>query len=262
MNLIELTAERFDHQAKGGATLPIVMSCRALDGSLYDVFVKCSSAQCSVGALVREVVGGLLAQHVGINVPMIALVKIPQDLLDQIKGVSPDVAIRLAESVQPAAGSVYLGPSFRICGNAAPIIELDLADAAGEIWAFDQLTVNPDRNRVKPNCLTDGRSLAAIDHEKSLNVYGMGFLFLPPWDKSWTPDVNHLFHDVVTASGVKKEKLQEQWAAVSEQVIAEIFSKIPVEWEEEEVKKSVHEYLVSLNHQMDAALTNLSKVAA
>src|SRR5690606_15572478 len=111
-------------------------------------------------------------------------------------------------------------------------------------------------------CLTDGRSLAAIDHEKSLNVYGMGFLFHPPWDNSWTPDTNHLFHDIVTTKGVNKARLQEQWAVVSEQIIAEILSKIPTEWEEEEVRDSVRNYLFALSDQMDDALANLAQVGA
>lgn len=250
-------AERFDHEAVGGATLPIKMECVTRLGKKVDVFVKCSSDQCSGGGLVRELIGCLLAQRLGFAVGCPVLVEFSDELLDQIRLVSPSAANRMRAALRPAFGSIGLGPGFRLCRPPLPDSAVEVT--ATEIWAFDQLALNPDRNSTKPNCLINKDILAVIDHEKALSVQGIGGLVPAPWEDRWIPVSSHLFHDIVRSRNLEFQSLKDRWRTVDSGTIEEILSSVPVTWDEE-VKREVGIYLTDLSANLDQAFLNLERV--
>jgi hypothetical protein len=250
-------AERFDHEAVGGATLPIKMECVTQAGDKVDVFVKCSSAQCSGGGLVRELVGCLLAKHLGFVVGRPVLVTYSDELLDQIRTVAPSCARRMRAALEPAFGSVWLGPGFRLC--RPPLPDAGFEATAAEVWAFDQLAMNPDRNFLKPNCMINRDILALIDHEKALSVQGIGGFLPAPWEDRWVPVPNHLFHDIVRSRNLELQTLKARWRTVDSEVVDQIVSSVPTTWDEV-VKGEIGDYLIALSNNLDQAFLNLQRV--
>lgn len=251
-------AERFDGDAQGGATIPTKMGCRRENGTHLDAFVKCSSPQCAPGGLAREIVGCLLAQKLGLICGSPVLVNLDPDLIEQIRSVSPSSSARMRGSVSPAFGSVALGSGFTLC-NGIDFSNPTLRQTALEIWAFDQLVMNPDRNAKKPNCLVKGDVLAVIDHEKALVVYGIGGLVPAPWQQNWVPEKGHLFHDLVMGGPRNLDRLKEAWANISEDEIDQIMSAVPRDWGAQDVIDSIRNYLLELRQNIETAFDNLQR---
>lgn len=252
-------AERYYGQAVGGATDPSKMACRRPDGSLVDVFVKYSWAQCAPGALAREIISALLAKELAVPVAEPVLVSVDATLLDGLSCGRPEIASRLRDSVVPMYGSVYLGEGYSLCGRDLPG-DSGVLQSALDVWAFDQLILNPDRSELKPNCLLKGTSLIAIDHEKALHVDGAGFLFHVPWDSRWRPSVSHLFRAVPEWSGANLTRLHAAWCQLDFCRIKEIFDAIPAAWDVQDLLEDIFKYLLDLQRNLDAAFGNLKGV--
>ncbi|MGN2246426.1 HipA family kinase [Frateuria sp. GZRR35] len=253
---------RYDDDARGGATLPSMMGCLRDDGQPVDVFVKCSWQQCPAGGLAREVVGCLLAQRLGLVVGQPVLVRLPEELTSTVRQVAPQAAYRMQQSVKPAFGSVALGSGFLRCDGVDPSNNL-LRQAATEIWAFDQLILNVDRNARKPNCLVKGDVLAIIDHEKALLVAGVGgFLAPAPWQRNWKSDDKHLFHTAAIEGTRDLDRLHKRWRDIGPEEIRKIISNVPLSWGVSEVTAEMSGYLVDLHQNLDAAFDNLQRMAA
>jgi len=260
--LENLTAERYYGNAVGAATKPSKMGCRSSSGTVIDVFVKCSWLQCPPGGLVREVVSALLADALQIPSAKPSLVHIEQELLDQIQAISPETCVRMSNSVVPMYGSIALGTGYSLCTPGAPLGP-GIIRSAAEIWAFDQLVLNPDRNARKPNCMLKGDGLAIIDHEKALMVEGVGGFLLPaPWDAHWTPDVSHIFNEAVRSGSFDLTRLQNAWREIDGEKTQKILSYVPQSWDIEGVMGSIGNYLADLHANLDSAFKNLMGVTS
>ncbi|HEY2344501.1 MAG TPA: hypothetical protein VGH80_01310 [Xanthomonadaceae bacterium] len=252
-----LEAVRFDGDAQGGATIPSKMECLRPNGQSADVFVKFSSVRCPVGGLAREVIGCLLAQSLDIAVGIPVLVSVHADLIEQVKSISPETGARMRNSASPAFGSISLGSGFSLC-NAT--VTKPLLQFAAEIWAFDQLTLNPDRNSAKPNCMTNGSRLVAIDHEKALEVVWVGGLVPAPWEDRWQPEAGHLFYNLLRGGGASLDRLEKTWRTIDESRVRDFASNVPAAWQVNDVVSLIVEYLCSLHANLSAAFSNLKKV--
>jgi len=254
--------ERYDSDAEGGATVPAKMGCVRADGQRIDVFVKCSWAQCPPGGLVREVVGCLLAQRLSLSVGRPVLVRLPEELTSVVRQIAAGASARMQGSVKPAFGSIALGPGYLRCDAIDPTNAV-LRQSALEVWAFDQLILNVDRNARKPNCMTKGNVLAVIDHEKALNVHMVGTFIQPaPWQDEWLSDPAHLFHGVAMGGSISLERLHGQWASLQPADVEQILSAVPESWGTGEVVEGIRAYLETLQQNIDAAFRNLLRVAA
>ncbi len=258
--LENLTAERYYEDAVGGVTEPSKMGCSRPDGTTIDVFVKCSSQNCPPGGLAREVIGALLAKFVGIPVGRPALVTVEPELLNMIGRVAPSTSARMRNSVVPMYGSIALGAGYSLCHRDLPI-ESSVYQTAVEIWAFDQLILNSDRNERKPNCMLKGEELVMIDHEKALLVETVGSFLQPaPWDGNWLPYSGHLFNSAVLSKTPNLDRLHNAWRSLDEVRIQEIFTYIPTSWGEKNILSGISGYLVDLHANLDSAFANLKRV--
>ena len=248
--------ERYGGIAKGGATIPAKMGCVRASGEKLDVFVKCSWAQCPPGGLVRELVGCLLASRLGLIVGTPVLVNLSDELIATVRSISPECSARMRMSVKPVFGSTMLEPGYVICDGVHQY-NTALSHAAVEVWAFDQLIINVDRNVRKPNCLTKGNSLAIIDHEKSLITAGVGSLSPAPWQGKWKADTNHLFHELIHHEDRALKRLHDRWLQVDSAMIDEILDYVPDTWGSPDVVHGIRGYLIDLHRNLDAAFENL-----
>lgn len=259
--VLVLDALHFIKHAQGGVTEPALMRCvTPLEGHAFDVFVKFSWQQCSCAALARELVAGMLADHLRIPAGKAALVNVPEAVEDSIRYLQPALAARIRNSVAPAFGSIWLGDRYMLCTEVMGR-DARLRDSAAELWAFDHLILNVDRNAKKPNCLTNGSEIAAIDHEKSLDCFGIGGLVPAPWEERWLPYAGHLFHGTVTSGGGSLDRLESAWADIGRtDFIEALIARVPKSWNAGDVCTEIGSYLFNLGVNVDAAFANLRKV--
>lgn len=262
-----VTAIRFHEQAQGGATEPFLAACEREGSGVFDAFVKFSWQGCPPGGLIREVVSALLAGDVGLRPAVPVLVDIEIDLLEEVAGASlmlRKVVHRARGSVAPAFGSVHVGAGARLCTVDA--LPAECLDQATEIWAFDQLVMNPDRNRRKPNCLILNDNLFMIDHEKALNVAGVGAFIPAPWQDGGVlltqdSEYSHIFATIVRGRARTIDRLHEAWRSLRRDQIDGYVELIPDTWMVgNDVASEIVGYLTNLQENVDAAFERLRQV--
>jgi hypothetical protein len=254
-----VNALSYQNEAAGGVTCPSRMLCEANSGKVLDVFVKSSGPNCTVKALTNELIVFSLAKGLGIPVAQCVLVAASKLFLDALQSVENTkvVALRMRHSVMPLFGSVNVGAGFRLCSKAM-VPEEKIAAQGVELWAFDELVLNPDRRFVKPNCMTDGKQLIAIDHEKALDTAGIETLFPAVWQAHWTPNSQHLFFSQVKNSHTKLDRLQNAFEHLDMAALLQGCG-VPVEWKLDPSDTGVVDYLTKLKANADAAFNNLKK---
>jgi hypothetical protein len=134
-------------------------------GGLY--VVKFRGAGQGAKVLVAEVIVGLLAAHLGLPVPELALV----DIGDRFGRSEPDPEIQdlLRKSHGTNVGARYLEGAFNFDGVAAgDLVSPELA--ARVVW-LDAFTTNPDRTPHNPNLLVWQRRPWLIDHGAALYAH-------------------------------------------------------------------------------------------
>lgn len=180
---------------KGGATTPGLFNCVDSQGNDKDYVVK---SHLLLGkSIIYELVAVHLAHQLGVNVPDCAVVHIAPRLAMTIR----DDVLRRAflDSRGPHFGSVHLSPGWNETEQHA--LNDAQAPQAADIFAFDMLIQNVDRNREgvpgKINALFKGDQIFAIDHEKAFSFVD-ALEVSPPWELRGQPFVkNHLFYRVL-----------------------------------------------------------------
>ena len=156
-------ATRYVQPLREGGSLPAVVDTDA--GGLY--VVKFRGAGQGAKVLVAELIVGLLAGHLGLPVPELALV----DVGERFGRSEPDPEIQdlLRKSHGTNVGARYLEGAFNFDGVAAgDLISPDLA--ARVVW-LDAFTTNPDRTPHNPNLLVWQRRPWLIDHGAALYAH-------------------------------------------------------------------------------------------
>lgn len=145
-----------------GGSLPGLVE--ADDDGLY--VVKFHGAAQGPKALVAEVIAGELARALGLPVPELVLVELPESL-GGLDG-DPWVADLLEKSPGRNVGLDFLPGSLTFNPRADGRPDPDLA--ANVVW-FDALVTNTDRSPRNPNILAWHRRLFLIDHGAALYVH-------------------------------------------------------------------------------------------
>lgn len=162
MQLPRVAARRYLQPLREGGSLPAVIET---DGGLH--VVKFRGAGQGPRALIAELIAGLVAAELGLPVPALALVELP----DGFGADQPDPEIRelLAASVGMNVGLQYLDGAFNYDARAAG----DLVDGrfAAEVVWFDAFITNPDRTARNPNLMVWERRPWLIDHGSALYAH-------------------------------------------------------------------------------------------
>ncbi len=166
MPLPTVTAHRYVTPLREGGSLPAVVDTDA--GAFV---VKFRGAGQGARALVAELVAGGVARALGLPLPALAVVDLP----DGFGRAEPDPEIQdiLKGSAGPNVGLGFLPRAFAY--DPAGMADLvDPALASDIVW-FDALVTNIDRTPRNPNLLVtaeDGRpTLWLIDHGAALYVH-------------------------------------------------------------------------------------------
>jgi hypothetical protein len=163
LQLARYVATRYVQPLREGGSLPAVVETES-DGL---VVVKFRGAGQGAKVLVAELIVGLLAKHLQLPVPDVALVEIS----DRFGRSEPDPEIQelLRRSHGTNVGARYLEGAFNFDGGAAG--DLVSPELAARIVWLDAFTTNPDRTPHNPNLLVWQRGPWLIDHGAALYAH-------------------------------------------------------------------------------------------
>jgi len=137
----------------------------SIDGSGSEKFVvKFRGAGQGAKALIAEIIVGNLAAHLGLPVPEIALIDLPEGFGRTER--DPEIQDILKGSVGLNVGMAYLDGAFNF--NPLSSAEFVSADLAADIVWFDAFTTNIDRTIRNPNLMVFEKNLYLIDHGAAL----------------------------------------------------------------------------------------------
>lgn len=157
------TADRYVQPLREGGSLPAVVDTDG--GGLF--VAKFRGAGQGIKALIAEIIAGLLAIELGLPVPELALIDVPESF-----GKSepdPEIQDLLRASHGINFGMRYLDGAFNFDVSAAG--ELVSPDLAARIVWLDAFLSNPDRTHRNPNLLIWNREPWLIDHGAALYLH-------------------------------------------------------------------------------------------
>lgn len=200
-----------------GGSLPAIV--QADDGFLY--VLKFRGAGQGTKALIAELIGGLLAQEIGLKVPELVFMNLDHSF----SKTEPDEEIQdlLKFSVGLNLGLHFLSGAI----TYDPLVSYADSISASKVVLLDSIINNIDRTAKNTNLLNWNRELWLIDHGASL-------YFHHNW-KTWKMHLPRTFP--VIKDHVLLEKANDLEAAsieikqsIDENKIKEIVSLIPDDW--------------------------------
>ncbi|MEQ8705651.1 MAG: aminotransferase class I and II [Phaeodactylibacter sp.] len=236
-----------------GGSLPAIV--RADDDFLY--VLKFRGAGQGKKALIAELLGGLLAQEIGLKVPELVFM----NLDDSFSKTEPDQEIQdlLKFSVGLNLGLHFLSGAI----TYDPLVPVADALTVSKVVLLDSLITNIDRTAKNTNLLNWKNELWLIDHGASL-------YFHHNW-KNWRAHLSRTFpnikdHVLLKRANRLDEASVEIQQALSAEKIREIVSQIPEEWLTEEslplapgeIREAYFEFLSSKLNRIDLLVKEAS----
>jgi hypothetical protein len=158
--LRRLEAIRYVKPLREGGSVPAIVEVEG--GELF--VLKLRGAGQGVRALVAEIIVGQLGRVLGLPVPELSLVVLPEALAKTER--DQEIQELLVASVGLNMGLRFLSGALML-DPAAPCPALD-ATLASRIVMFDAFTTNVDRTAKNPNLLEQAGRLWLIDHGAAL----------------------------------------------------------------------------------------------
>ena len=203
-----------------GGSLPAIV--QADDDFLY--VLKFRGAGQGKKALIAELIGGLLAQEIGLKVPELVFM----NLDDSFSKTEPDEEIQdlLKFSVGLNLGLHFLSGAI----TYDPLVSVADSLSASKVVLLDSMITNIDRTAKNTNLLNWNNELWLIDHGASL-------YFHHNW-KQWTTHLERTFpnikdHVLLERANHLEEASKEIKQFINEDKITEIVSIIPEDWLQE-----------------------------
>jgi hypothetical protein len=160
--LPRLTALRYVQPLREGGSLPAIVDTE--DGLFV---MKFRGAGQGPRALVAELIVGMLAQHLGMATPELAIIDMPPPF--GRSEPDPEIQDLLRASHGTNIGLRFLDGAFNFAVSAAG--DLLSADFASRVVWLDAFTTNPDRTHRNPNLLIWNRTPWLIDHGAALYAH-------------------------------------------------------------------------------------------
>lgn len=200
-----------------GGSLPAIV--QADDDFLY--VMKFRGAGQGKKALVAELIGGLLAKTIGLNIPELVFLTLD----DSFGMTEPDEEIQdlLKFSVGLNLGLHYLSGSI----TYDPLVSIADPMSASKVVILDSIITNIDRTAKNTNLLNWNKELWLIDHGASL-------YFHHNWT-NWESHLSRTFpnikdHVLLERASMLTEAAIEIKQLLTKEKISEIVSLIPEDW--------------------------------
>jgi len=200
-----------------GGSLPAIVE--ADDDFLY--VLKFRGAGQGTKALIAELIGGLLAKEIGLNMPELVFM----NLDNSFSQTEPDEEIQdlLKFSVGLNLGLHYLSGAI----TYDPLVSVADSLSASKVILLDSMINNIDRTAKNTNLLNWNKELWLIDHGASLYFHHNWKTWRLHLTRTFPIIKDHVLLDRATDLDVAAREIK---AAINEAKIKEIISLIPEDW--------------------------------
>ncbi len=216
-----LHATRYVVALREGGSLPALVEAVDDEGKAENFVVKFLGAGQGAKALISEIIVGKLALALGLPVPEVALIDVPEGFGRTER--DPEIQDILKASVGLNVGMGYLDGAF----NFNPLSGADSVtpDLAAEIVWLDALCTNIDRTVRNPNLMVSDRRLYLIDHGAALYFHHNWASMDNAKAKSAFPMINR--HVLLPFAGNLNEADERLATKIDESSLEEIITLIP-----------------------------------
>jgi hypothetical protein len=160
VTVLELvTAVRFLRALTSGRTRPALFDCERESGDAVSVVAKFSAGECGLNGIIREALMSMLGSDLDLPVPEPFLMKSEDGFIDALPADEAVLARSMRSSVFPTFACRQFPSGFFLWSADLRLHDRHLETAA-EVFAFDALTMNPDRKVTNPNCMFNGTEFA------------------------------------------------------------------------------------------------------
>ncbi|MCO6479783.1 MAG: aminotransferase class I and II [Phaeodactylibacter sp.] len=224
MNTIEIRTVdvvQYLKPLREGGSLPAIV--QADDEFLY--VLKFRGAGQGRKALIAELVGGLLAKAIGLNVPELVFM----NLDDSFSKTEPDEEIQdlLKFSVGLNLGVHFLSGAI----TYDPLVPVASPLYVSKVVLLDSLIINIDRTAKNTNLLNWNKELWLIDHGASLYFHHNWRHWRTHLSRTFSSIKDHVLLERATQLAEASEEIRR---LLNEDIIREIVSQIPEDWLMEE----------------------------
>ena len=242
-----------------GRTTPGVFICEDANGKPAGEYVVKLKSNIETGnaGLLREIVGNLLAEEVGLTAPEPAIVEIPVELADSISDLP--VAQAVQKSIGLNFGSKNLSGGYYAWPDEKTVSP-SLKQLAIDIFVFDALIHNPDRRRDKPNLLWKSDELIVIDHESAFSF----LLAVPRLNQTWLladqPYLdNHIFFRDLRGAGVDLARITGAIEAVKDIFWKDLDAVVPRDWKGTELAR-IRNHIESVQQHLEEFMNDVRRI--
>ncbi len=254
-----LTAGTYLKSFSSGRTAPCVLLCYDENGNSAGEFVVKLKGNIETGAagLLRELLGSLLADELGLKTPGPAIVRVTKELADAITDQRVSESIRQSEGLNYGSknltGGYYTWPDDKT-------IPPSLMQAACDIFIFDALIQNPDRRRSKSNMLWKSDELVVIDHEMAFSFLLALFPSAIPWLLKDQPYLDkHIFYRHLRHGEINLAGITNAIESITSLFWEEAEAGIPNEWLGTEFAR-IFEHIESIRAHLEEFMNEIKRI--
>jgi hypothetical protein len=225
-------AVRLERILENGRTHPLIVECRRTVDAAEErgsfVLKALGLPEVTEHSLFCEAFGNQLARVFGVVTPEPVLVTISAPFATS---VSPILA-KSGLSISPGTGvgCEFLRGGFAPVTQSTALSELQLRQA-GDLFAYDMLTQNPDRRPEKPNCGLLGKDLVAFDFEMAFSFSLLIGTTPPPWEVTKIGLASaHLMYPRLRGASTDWRPFVQRLAQLDDEILTELRSGMPAGW--------------------------------
>lgn len=232
---------------QGSANNPILI--RGIDKEKHDkgdyvIKLKSIERMTDPAASMRELLAAFIAMEMEIPSIKPAIVEVSSEF---VQTISPGYIKQAASSsIGYNFGSTY-ERNYQVVG-VEPLSD-KLLPFAQDIFAFDLFIQNTDRNRTKPNMLTNGEEILILDHEIAFGFTFAPFLPAKLWemqvrDKNWIE--NHILYPLIKGKEFDYAEFSAKMVNLNNDFWNKAWDLLPDEWRVEQfgtIKQTINSFI-------------------
>lgn len=218
----------FEHSANMPILVRGVDKDKHIKGD-YVTKLKSYDRMADPASSIRELLAAFMAMEMGIPTIKPAIIELSKDFIATIQD---DKVRQIAlSSIGYNFGSAYEA-NYQIVSVGK--LSDKLLPYAQDIFAFDILIHNADRNIIKPNMLTNGEEIIILDHEAAFGFTFAPFISANIWemqdrDKKWITD--HFFYHEIKGKNYDYDSFSLKLATLNDSFWDRAWNLLPSEWQ-------------------------------
>lgn len=229
-NVPTIDAKLYTGHSDEGSTRPYLMECGS-ERDEYYVKLKAGSKG-SKKFCVKELVCGLIAKEIDLEIPDFAFVNVDAKLGDGISDSEASNDIARSAGLNFGSRRLYPSATFRMY----ELEEMTNSQKLHNIIAFDAYIMNDDRRKKNPNLIIHNKCVYIIDHGYTLPfMYGDDLLLMSkggdelarlPWDKVQ----DHPLYEIGKENRDNFDIILDSIHGIGDALLEQVVNTVPDEW--------------------------------